>query len=97
MIKTLAGYFRLLVQVNWISKPCGVYRELTTEQEVPRSKRQLFAAHAYNSRLSNASRQLLVQVAGEILEACIDRDSCHYLAWPEFSRQLERANQIEAR
>jgi hypothetical protein len=80
-----------------IPKHKGVYRELTTEQEAPGSKRQLFAAHAYNSRLSNASRQLLVQVAGEILEACIDGDGCHYLARPEFSRQLERANQIETR
>ena len=38
-----------------------------------------------------------VQVAGEILKACIDGDGCHYFAWPELSRQLERANQIEAR
>ena len=40
---------------------------------------------------------LFVQIAGEILEAGIDGHRCHDLARPELTRQLQRANQIEAR
>ena len=44
-----------------------------------------------------AASLLLVQIAGEILEARIDGHGCHYLARAELSCQLERADQIETR
>jgi hypothetical protein len=42
------------------------------------------------------SSMVLVQIPGEILEACIDSDGCHYPARPELFGQLKRPDEIEA-
>jgi hypothetical protein len=52
--------------------------------------------HKESSSHRNEAK-LFVQIAGEILEAGIDGHRCHDLARPELTRQLQRANQIEAR